>query len=76
MSGPKEYELTFPHPGQDDPDRVVVHRTGSSGPGGSEVYTDESGIVRAEISERGEVRMIATGGRQAATRPTRARPLE
>ncbi|MDI5966242.1 DUF6296 family protein [Streptomyces sp. SL13] len=75
MSRPKEYELTFPHPGQDDPDRVVVHRTGSSGPGGSEVYTDESGIVRAEISDEGEVRMIQTGGRQTTIRPSRARPL-
>lgn len=76
MSRPKEYELTFPHPGQEAPDRVVVHSTGSSGPGGSEVYADESGIVRAEISDEGEVRMIPTGGRQALTRPTRARPLE
>ncbi len=75
MPRPDEYELTFPHPGQAAPDHVVVHRTGASGPGGSDVYSDTSGIVRAEISDEGEVRMIPTGGRQAVTRPTRIRAL-
>lgn len=75
MRQPKAYELTFPHPGQDDPDRVVVRSTEAAGPGGSTVYTDESGIVRAEISDGGEVRMLPTGGRQAVTRPIGARPL-
>ena len=74
MRRPKAYELTFPHPGQ-DPDRVVVRRTEAAGPGDSAVYCDDSGIVRAEISDEGEVRMIATGGRQAITRPSGARPL-
>jgi hypothetical protein len=76
MARPDDYELTFPHPGEEAPDHVVVHRTGASGPGGSAVYADDSGIVRAEISDQGEVRMIPTGGRQAVTRPTRVRPLK
>ncbi len=75
MRRPKEYELTFPHPGQEDPDKVVVHRTDAAGPGGNSVYADDSGIVRAEISDSGEVRMIQTGGRQAITRPSDVKPL-
>lgn len=75
MRSPTAYELTFPHPGQDDPDKVVVRRTDAAGPGGSTVYADDSGIVRAEISDGGEVRMLASGGRQAPTRPSGARPL-
>jgi hypothetical protein len=75
MRRPKAYELTFPHPGQEDPDRVVVRRTDAAGPGGSAVYADDSGIVRAEISDKGEVRMLQSGGRQAITRPTEAKPL-
>jgi Family of unknown function (DUF6296) len=74
MLRPKEYELSFPHPGQ-DPDKVVVHQTEAAGPGGSAVYMDDSGIVRAEISDAGEVRMLASGGRQALKRPTDARPI-
>ncbi|PWI41888.1 DUF6296 family protein [Streptomyces sp. ICBB 8177] len=69
------YELAFPHPGQEEPDRVVVRRTDASGPGGSAVYEDDSGIVRAEISDEGEVRMLPSGGRQALTRPTDVKPL-
>ena len=75
MRRPKAYELSFPHPGQDDPDKVVVRRTEAAGPGGSTVYADDSGIVRAEISDRGEVRMLQSGGRQAITRPSDAKPL-
>ncbi|GAA1083818.1 MULTISPECIES: DUF6296 family protein [Kitasatospora] len=65
-----EYELSFPHPGQDTDDIVVVRPTGTLGPGGHPVYTDDSGIVRAEISDRDEVRMLATGGRQELTPPS------
>ncbi|WP_431678019.1 DUF6296 family protein [Kitasatospora sp. KL5] len=68
-----EYELSFPHPGQDTDDIVVVHPTGTLGPGGHPVYTDDSGIVRAEISDRDEVRMLATGGRQELTPPSTVR---
>jgi Family of unknown function (DUF6296) len=75
MRRPKAYELTFPHPGQEDPDTVVVRRTEAAGPGGNTVYADDSGIVRAEISDQGEVRMLQSGGRQAITRPSRAHPV-
>ncbi len=75
MRQPESYELTFPHPGRDDPDMVVVHRTQAAGPGGNAVYADDSGILRAEINGDGEVRMIASGGRQALVRPTRVRAL-
>jgi hypothetical protein len=51
------------------PDTVVVHRTSARGPGGHPVYADASGIVRAEISDRGEVRMLATSAWQAPLRP-------
>lgn len=83
------FELTFapPLPGADRtapdrtaPDRrpadgVVVHRTSSRGPGGHPVYTDETGIIRAEISDRGEVRMLATSAHQRPRRPSGCHPL-
>ncbi|MCQ4040727.1 DUF6296 family protein [Streptantibioticus rubrisoli] len=74
---PTAYELTFPQGEQEAAaDTVVVRRTEAAGPGGSAVYEDDSGIIRAEISDKGEVRMLASGGRQALRRPTSARPLE
>lgn len=74
---PEDYELAFPRTGRDGgADTVIVHRTDGAGPGGSAVYADDSGIVRAEISANGEVRMLASGGRQALRRPTSARPLD
>ncbi|GAA1909455.1 DUF6296 family protein [Streptantibioticus ferralitis] len=74
---PAAYELTFPQSEEEGAaDTVVVRRTETAGPGGSAVYTDDSGIIRAEISEKGEVRMLASGGRQALSRPTSARPLD
>ncbi len=39
------------------------------------MYEDETGIVRAEISDRGEVRMLASGGHQVPGTPLLARPL-
>lgn len=60
------YELVFPDPA----DTLLVHRTERQGPGGHPVYADDSGIVQAEISDRGEVRMIATGGHQTPARAT------
>lgn len=72
------YELTFrreePGAGLSQDDVVVVRRTRATGPGGNPVYCDDTGIVRAEISSRGEVRMLATGSHQALGRP-RATPL-
>jgi hypothetical protein len=73
----EEYELVFAHAGYPTPveeDVVVVHRTDWSGPGGHPVYTDDTGIVRAEISDRAEVRMIASGGHQEHVAKVVARP--
>ena len=62
-SHPDRYELVFRDPGT-DAEVLVVRRTDRTGPGGHPVYADETGIVQAEISDQGEVRMIATGGHQ------------
>ncbi|MER5634300.1 DUF6296 family protein [Streptomyces nitrosporeus] len=74
MDYPESYELIFRTAGAED-DAVVVRLTSASGAGGYPVYEDETGIVRAEISERGEVRMLASGGHQAPRVPLLARPL-
>ncbi len=70
------YELVFSEggPGSGE-DVVVVTATGQSGPGGHPVYADATGIVRAEISDRGEVRVLASGGGQNPARVVRIRPL-
>ncbi|MFS8197935.1 DUF6296 family protein [Streptomyces sp. CWNU-52B] len=81
MHTPHRYRLTFTH-GRPDPgtdadvvtDEVVVERTTSLGPGGNPVYCDPTGILRAEISRAGEVRMLATGGHQTLGPPS-AEPL-
>jgi hypothetical protein len=75
------YELTFSLAlvGSRAPSEVVVvHRTPAQGPGGHPIYSDETGIVRAEISDRGECRMIATSAHQRLRRPVgcRALPVE
>ncbi|MQS10868.1 hypothetical protein F7Q99_00880 [Streptomyces kaniharaensis] len=77
MNPPNRYALTFPGtPGAHAPqDVVVVTRTSTTGPGGHPVYEDDSGIVRAEISDAGEVRMLATGGHQTPNYPVHAQPL-
>ncbi|GAA0288296.1 hypothetical protein GCM10010302_28310 [Streptomyces polychromogenes] len=69
------YELRFPGGAGTGEDTVVVDRTEATGPGGHPVYADATGIVRAEISDRGEVRMLATGGHQVPSQPVTARPL-
>jgi len=74
----ERYELIFADPVAPVPegeDIVMVHRTESSGPGGHPVYADDTGIVRAEISDRAEVRMIASGGHQVHASTVRARPV-
>lgn len=72
-----EYELVFPRPdggdGEGAEDVVVVRPTGTLGPGGHPVYSDDSGIVRAEISDKDEIRMLATGGHQEPVPPTAVR---
>ncbi|MFI8455637.1 DUF6296 family protein [Kitasatospora sp. NPDC085464] len=77
MNPAMRYALTFPGtPGTQAPqDVVVVSRTSATGPGGHPVYEDESGIVRAEISDTGEVRMLASGGHQSPHLPVHAHPL-
>jgi hypothetical protein len=78
MGRRERYELVFVHagvPAPDGEDVVVVHRTDRSGPGGHPVYADDTGIVRAEISDRAEVRMIASGGHQMHVASVRARPM-
>ncbi|MEV7782410.1 DUF6296 family protein [Kitasatospora sp. NPDC088351] len=77
MNPAHRYVLTFPGtPGTQAPqDVVVVSRTATVGPGGHPVYEDDSGIVRAEISEAGEVRILASGGHQSVHLPVHAEPL-
>lgn len=70
----ERYELIFQLSGAAD-DVVRVRLTDRLGAGGFPVYEDETGIVRAEISDRGEVRMLASGGHQVPGTPLLARPL-
>ncbi|MBH5338293.1 hypothetical protein IHE55_27305 [Streptomyces pactum] len=79
MGTHERYELVFEQadrPASPERDVVVVHRTERSGPGGHPVYADETGIVQAEISDRGEVRMVASGGHQSHAAPVRAEPVD
>ncbi|MFI8100980.1 DUF6296 family protein [Streptomyces sp. NPDC101118] len=71
----QRYELVFPGGTGDGDDSVVVTRTEMSGPGGHPVYADATGIVRAEISDRGEVRVLASGGHQSPPAGVQAREL-
>ncbi|MER6912599.1 DUF6296 family protein [Streptomyces sp. NPDC000594] len=75
MGYAERYELVFTVSGAED-DTVVVTRTERSGAGGHPVYEDETGIVRAEITEHGEVRMVASGAHQAPGLPVTVRPLD
>ncbi|MBT2470002.1 hypothetical protein J7E97_19510 [Streptomyces sp. ISL-66] len=59
--------------GPEAADVVVVTRTTQTGPGGHPVYCDDTGIIRAEISDQGELRILPSGGQQDLTRPVRAR---
>ncbi|AXE25047.1 hypothetical protein C0216_17745 [Streptomyces globosus] len=72
----QRFELVFSEEAGGLEDVVVVTATGLSGPGGHPVYEDPTGIVRAEISDRGEVRVLASGGGQSPARVVRARPVE
>ena len=56
-------------------DTVVVRRTQATGPGGHPVYCDSTGIVRAEISEGDDVRMLASSTHQDHRRPVGCRRL-
>ncbi|WSW80122.1 DUF6296 family protein [Streptomyces sp. NBC_00996] len=71
------YRLTFTQPGSGTgvvTDEVVVERTDNLGPGGNPVYCDPTGILRAEISPAGEVRMLASGAYQSPINPS-AEPI-
>ncbi|MFB7512117.1 DUF6296 family protein [Streptomyces sp. NPDC056144] len=68
------YELVFSDGSA--PDVVIVERTASTGPGGHPVYADRTGIIRAEISDRDEVRILATGGHQEHAPTVVARRLD
>ncbi|MFI6422025.1 DUF6296 family protein [Streptomyces sp. NPDC050842] len=70
-----KYELVFSDGTGSARDVVIVERTLSSGPGGHPVYADATGIIRAEISDRGEVRVLASGGHQEPAQSVEARPL-
>ncbi|MFJ9945215.1 DUF6296 family protein [Streptomyces erythrochromogenes] len=73
--GPQErYELAFPAGSDGDQELVEVTRTSHTGPGSHPVHEDATGIVRAEISDRAEVRLLATGGQQESIRGIVARP--
>ncbi len=68
------YELVFAAPGTGAPrDVVLVLRSSRTGPGGHPVYRDRTGIVCAEISDRGEARMLASGGHQRLRHPVKVR---
>ncbi|MFG3041029.1 DUF6296 family protein [Streptomyces sp. NPDC048330] len=69
------YELVFSDGAGGARDVVVVERTASTGSGGHPVYSDATGIIRAEISDRDEVRLIASGGHQQHASGVVARPL-
>ncbi|XIE81439.1 DUF6296 family protein [Streptomyces sp. SBR177] len=64
----RRYELVFSGGAGTAGDAVVVERTPAAGPGGHPVYADPTGIIRAEISDRDEVRMLASGGHQEPRR--------
>ncbi|MFF7440576.1 DUF6296 family protein [Streptomyces sp. NPDC008122] len=72
---PLRYELVFSDGTGSAQDVVVVERTALKGSGGHPVYVDATGIIRAEISDRDEVRILASGGHQEISRPVRARAL-
>ncbi|MET9675428.1 DUF6296 family protein [Streptomyces sp. NPDC006482] len=71
----RRYELVFSDGAGSAQDVVTVERTASKGPGGHPVYADPTGIIRAEISDRGEIRVLASGGHQEPSHPVLARPL-
>ncbi|MFD9240809.1 DUF6296 family protein [Streptomyces sp. NPDC059556] len=72
---PVRYELVFSDDTGSAQDVVTVERTPSKGPGGHPVYADPTGIIRAEISDQDEVRILASGGHQAPTHHVLARRL-
>ncbi|WP_411108704.1 DUF6296 family protein [Streptomyces sp. c-19] len=72
---PVRYELVFSNDTGSPQDLVIVGRTSSKGPGGHPVYADPTGIIRAEISDKDEVRILASGGHQDPAPHVQARRL-
>ncbi|WP_055602001.1 DUF6296 family protein [Streptomyces aureus] len=72
---PLRYELVFSDDTDSAHDVVIVEPTSSKGPGGHPVYADPTGIIRAEISDQDEVRILASGGHQAPAQHVLARRL-
>lgn len=71
----QKYALAFPGGFDGRPDFVEVSITGRTGAGGHPVYEDASGIIQAEISDRSEVRILATGARQEPAQGVTAHPV-
>ncbi|MCM1966442.1 MULTISPECIES: DUF6296 family protein [unclassified Streptomyces] len=71
----RAFELVFPGVAEGDRDVVRVTATDRTGPGGHPVYEDATGIIQAEISDRSEVRVLATGAGQEPPHGVTARPL-
>ncbi|MFD4533535.1 DUF6296 family protein [Kitasatospora sp. NPDC058397] len=63
MTPAPRYLLTFPGTtGTHAPQRqVIVTATHTRGPGGHEIYTDETGRLRVEINEHGCARLLTSG---------------
>ncbi|MFD8639292.1 DUF6296 family protein [Streptomyces zaomyceticus] len=72
---PLRYELVFSDDTGSPQDVVIVEGTSSKGPGGHPVYADPTGIIRAEISDLDEVRVLASGGHQNPPQQVLARRL-
>ncbi|MFF5921995.1 DUF6296 family protein [Streptomyces flavochromogenes] len=72
---PLRYELVFSDDTGSAEDVVIVERTAAKGPGGHPVYADPTGIIRAEISDQDELRILASGGHQTPTQHVLARRL-
>ncbi|MCZ4123885.1 DUF6296 family protein [Streptomyces sp. H39-S7] len=84
MSAHPGFDLIFADPdssplrgaGKRGQHTVHVAWTSAGGPGGHPIYVDSTGIIRAEISARGEVRMLATGFGQKPQQPVRCVPSQ
>lgn len=72
---PRRYELVFPGVPEGGQDTVEVRVTGRTGAGGHPVYEDTTGTIQAEISDKAEVRVLATGAGQEPVHGVTARPL-
>ncbi|MFJ8622225.1 DUF6296 family protein [Kitasatospora sp. NPDC093550] len=70
MTTPKRYRLVATDPYRE----FLLTATGAMGSTGTEVYVDDSGAVRVEIDDAGEVRTITAA--LDLGRPVLAEPLD